>query len=64
MESNNTTSIPKGSLSTADLDVLAGMAIVFMHCADKCVQMIENQYAIDYMAGKYFKDLCKKEINL
>lgn len=52
--------IPRGTLSDADLDVLSGMMIIFMHSAEKILQVMENHYFAEYRAGAEYKQLCKQ----
>ena len=49
----------RGTLSDDDLDVLSGMMIIFMHSAEKCLQIMERHYEAEYRAGNDYKSLCK-----
>ena len=33
--------------------------VIFMHSAEKCLQIMETHYALEYMAGNDYKYLCK-----
>lgn len=51
--------IHQSTLSDQDLDVLSGMLIIFLHAAEKVVSIIENNKALEYMAGSEYKYYCK-----
>lgn len=46
-------------LTDTDLDVLSGMMIIFMHSAERIIQMIEFAYEEQYRAGNDYKYYCK-----
>lgn len=52
--------IPHGTLTREDIDVLSEFMIVFMHAAEKCLQVIELHCQLEYMAGQEYKYYCKQ----
>lgn len=49
----------QSTLSDQDLDVLSGMLIIFLHAAEKVVNVIETNKALEYMAGNEYKYYCR-----
>ena len=47
-------------LTTHDLDILCGMQIILLHCADRVTQVIEEHYGKQYYASQDYQRLCKQ----
>lgn len=47
-------------LTNEELDVLSGMMVVFMHSAERCIQIMEKHYTAQYQAGSNYKQLVRK----
>lgn len=60
MDNNAEIVIPQGTLTNADIDVVSGMMVIFMHAAEKCLQIVENNYFAEYQAGAEYKRLSKQ----
>lgn len=52
--------LPQGTLTNDEVDTLSGMMIVFMHAAERCLQLCENHYEAEYRAGKEYMYLRKR----
>jgi hypothetical protein len=47
-------------LTDTDLDVLSGMLIIFLHSAERIIQLMELEYDQRYRASREYKELCRK----
>lgn len=48
------------SLTDTDLDVLSGMMVIFLHSAERIIEIIELEYERRYRAGKEYKQYIKQ----
>lgn len=49
----------QGTLTKQECDVLTGMMIVFMHAAERCVQVLESHFENEYKRGADYNRLRK-----
>ena len=48
------------SLTDTDLDVLSGMMVIFLHSAERIIEIMELEYERRYRAGKEYKQYVKR----